>query len=115
MSWLEATRVCHGRENLLEFRNKFHNFRSSTKFYMNFYWFKLDLVRLKLTGIPDATYIYLIFLEPRADKDLSKGIYFIIFWLQIKLVQIFELARIWILIRKKKRQRPHGLNPMVAR
>jgi hypothetical protein len=24
-------------ENLLEFRNKFHKFRSRTKFYMNFY------------------------------------------------------------------------------
>jgi hypothetical protein len=24
-------------KNLLEFRNKFHNFKSSTKLYMNFY------------------------------------------------------------------------------
>jgi hypothetical protein len=35
----------------VEFRNIFHNFGGSTKFYMNFYLIKLDLARLKLTGI----------------------------------------------------------------
>jgi hypothetical protein len=54
-------------ENLLEFSNKFHNFRSSIKFSMNFYRFKLDLARLKLTYIPDTRYIYFIFLNPRKD------------------------------------------------
>jgi hypothetical protein len=43
-------------KNLLEFKNKFHKFRSSTKFYMNFYWFKLDLARLKLKDILDTIY-----------------------------------------------------------
>jgi hypothetical protein len=38
-----------------EFRNIFHNFRSSTKFYMNFYWIKVDLARLKLKDIPEVT------------------------------------------------------------
>jgi hypothetical protein len=83
-------------KNLLEFRNIFHNFRSSTKFYKNPYWIKLDLAHLKLKDIPDAIYIHFIFLEPRTDEDLSKEIYFIFFWFQIKLVQIFEPAMIWI-------------------
>jgi hypothetical protein len=68
--------TCHEQElqvfategkNLVEFRNKFHNFRCSTKFYMNFYSFKLDLARLKLTDIPDSRYIYFIFLNPGID------------------------------------------------
>jgi fatty-acid desaturase len=54
-------------KNLLEFRNNFHNFRSSIKFSMNFYEFKLALVRLKLIDILDTRYIYFIFLEPRID------------------------------------------------
>jgi hypothetical protein len=37
------------------------------KFYINFYWFKLDLARLKLTDILDARYIYFIFLNLRKD------------------------------------------------
>jgi hypothetical protein len=37
-------------KNLLEFRNKFHNFRISIKIPLNFYRFNLVLVRLKLTG-----------------------------------------------------------------
>jgi hypothetical protein len=59
--------TCHGREKLLELRNNFHNFRSSIKISMNFYRFKLDLARLKLTDIPDTRYIYFIFLNPRKD------------------------------------------------
>jgi hypothetical protein len=54
-------------KTLLEFRNYFHNFRNSIKFYMNFYRFKLALARLKLTDIPDTRNIYFIFLEPRTD------------------------------------------------
>jgi hypothetical protein len=54
-------------KNLLEVRNNFHNFRSSIKFSMNFYRFKLDLARLKLTDIPDTRYNYFIFLNPRKD------------------------------------------------
>jgi hypothetical protein len=66
-------------KNLLEFRNIFHNFRSYTKIYKNFYRFKLALVRLKLPDIPDTRYIYLIFLEPRTDQDLLNEICFTIF------------------------------------
>jgi hypothetical protein len=59
-------------KHLLEFRNIFRNFRNSIKFSMNFYIFKLALVRLKLTDIPDIRYIYVIFLEPRTDQDLHE-------------------------------------------
>jgi hypothetical protein len=48
-------------KNLLEFRDKFHNLRSSTKFSMNFYKFKLTLARLNLTDKPGTRYIYFIF------------------------------------------------------
>jgi hypothetical protein len=65
-------------KNLLEFRNKFHNFRSYTKFYENLYRFKLALARLKLTDIPNTRYIYFIFLEPRTDQDLLNEICFTI-------------------------------------
>jgi hypothetical protein len=54
-------------ENLLEFRDKFPNFRNSIKISMNFYRFKLALARLKLTGNSDTRYIFLIFLEPITD------------------------------------------------
>jgi hypothetical protein len=37
-------------ENLLEFRDIFHNFRISIKIPLNFYMFNLVLARLKLTG-----------------------------------------------------------------
>jgi hypothetical protein len=37
-------------KNLLEFRNKFHNFRISIKIHLNFYGFNLVLARLKVTG-----------------------------------------------------------------
>jgi hypothetical protein len=91
MSWLGATGVCHGWEkNRLKFRNKFLNFRSSTKFYMNFYWLKLDLARLNLTDIPDVRYIYFIFLEPRTHQDLLNEICFTVFRLQFKFVQNLE-------------------------
>jgi hypothetical protein len=63
---------------LLEFRNNLHNIRSSIKFSMNFYRFKLALARLKLTDILDTRYIYLIFLKPREDRDILNKIYFII-------------------------------------
>jgi hypothetical protein len=43
----------------------FHNFRSYTKFCMNFYRFKLALDRLKLTDKPGVRNIFIIFLEPR--------------------------------------------------
>jgi hypothetical protein len=36
-------------ENLLEFRNIFHNFRISIKIPLNFYMFNLVLARLKVT------------------------------------------------------------------
>jgi hypothetical protein len=78
----------------------FHNFSSSTKFYMNFYWIKLELARLKLIGIPEAWYIYFIFLEPRTDQDLSNKICFLFFWLQIKLVQILEVLLVFESIQK---------------
>jgi hypothetical protein len=66
-------------KNLLKFKNKFHNFRSYTKIYKNFYRFKLALARLKLSYILDTRYIYLIFLEPRTDQDLLNEICFTIF------------------------------------
>jgi hypothetical protein len=79
---------CHDQElqgfamegkNLLEFRNKNHNFRNSIKFSMSFYRFKLALARLKLTNNPDTRYIYFIFLDPRTSQDLHEEIYFTIF------------------------------------
>jgi hypothetical protein len=45
-------------ENLLEFRDNFHNFRNSIKISMNFYRFKLALARLKLTGNSGTRYIF---------------------------------------------------------
>jgi hypothetical protein len=54
-------------KTLLEFRDKFSNFRNSIKNSMNFYRFKLPLARLKLTGNSGTRYIFLIFLEPRID------------------------------------------------
>jgi hypothetical protein len=66
---------------------------------MNLYWFKLALARLKLTGIPDTRYTYIIFLKPRAE-DLSNKICFIFFWIQIKLLQIFELSNDLNIIKK---------------
>jgi hypothetical protein len=48
-------------KNLMEFRNNFHNLRSSIKFSVNFYRFKLTLSRLKLTDNPGTRYIFLIF------------------------------------------------------
>jgi hypothetical protein len=46
----EEQGTCHGGKNLLEFRNKFHNFRISIKNPLNFYRFNLVLARLKLTS-----------------------------------------------------------------
>jgi hypothetical protein len=63
---------------------------------MNFYWIKLDLVRLKLKYIPKARYIHFIFLKPKTDQDLSNEICFIIFWVEFKFVKIGQLAAIWI-------------------
>jgi hypothetical protein len=57
---------------------------------MNFYWFKLDLARLKLIDIPNARYIYFIFLNPRTDYDLLKEIYFIHFCLKFRFLQILQ-------------------------
>jgi hypothetical protein len=54
-------------KNLLEFGNKFHNFRSSIKIPMNFYRFNHILERLKLTGKLGTRYIYPIFLESRTS------------------------------------------------
>jgi hypothetical protein len=66
-------------KNLLKFKNKFHNFRSYTKIYKNFYRFKLALARLKLLDIPDTRYIYLIFLGPITEQYLSNKICFTFF------------------------------------
>jgi hypothetical protein len=46
----EEQDTCHGGENLLEFRNKFCNFRILIKIPLNFYRFNLVLARLKLIG-----------------------------------------------------------------
>jgi hypothetical protein len=46
---------------------------------MNFYRFKLDLDRLKLIDKPETRSIFIIFLEPRTDQDLSNKICFINF------------------------------------
>jgi hypothetical protein len=66
----------------------------------NFIWisteFKLDLARLKLTGIPEARYIYFIFLEPRIDQYILNEFCFEIFWLEFKFAQIVQLAAVWI-------------------
>jgi hypothetical protein len=65
---------------------------------MNFYWFKLDLVRLKLTYNPEAWYIYFLFLDPITDQDLLKDICFIFFWVQTKSVQFLQLCSSFELI-----------------
>jgi hypothetical protein len=52
-------------KNLLEFRDKFPNFRNSIKISKNFYRFNLVLARLKLTLKYGTRYIFSIFLEPR--------------------------------------------------
>jgi hypothetical protein len=57
----------HGGKNLLESRDKFHNFRISIKIPLNFYRFNLVLARLKVTGKSGARYKKLVFLEPRTD------------------------------------------------
>jgi hypothetical protein len=53
--------MCHEQEvkglamdgkNLLEFSNKFHNFRSYIQICMDFYRLKLDLARLMFKGPP---------------------------------------------------------------
>jgi hypothetical protein len=79
-------------ENLLEFRNKFHNFRCSIKILMNFYMFNLVLVRLKLTGKSGTRYIFLISLESRTGQNLPNKICFIIFRGQMNHMQIFEVC-----------------------
>jgi hypothetical protein len=53
--------------NLLEFRDKFPNFRNSIKISMNFYRFNLVLARLKLTGKSGRRHIFILFLEPITD------------------------------------------------
>jgi hypothetical protein len=58
---------------------------------MDFYRIKLDLARLKLKDIPDARYIYFIFLEPITDQDLLNKIYSIFFRLQKNPAQILEV------------------------
>jgi hypothetical protein len=45
----EEQGTCQGGKNLLEFRDKFHNFRISIKIPLNFYRFNLVLARLKVT------------------------------------------------------------------
>jgi hypothetical protein len=62
---------------------------------MNFYRFKLALARLKLTDILDTRYIYFIFLEPRTNQNLHEEIYFTIFLLEFKSLQIFDVCRIF--------------------
>jgi hypothetical protein len=68
---------------------------------MNFYWFKLDLARLKLIDIPDARYIYFIFLNPRIDYDLLKEIYFIHFY---KFCDIYWSIQIIKIIQKMQKE-----------
>jgi hypothetical protein len=51
----------------MEFRDNFHNFRSSIKNSMNLNRFKLALGTLKLIGNSGTRYIFLIFLEHRTD------------------------------------------------
>jgi hypothetical protein len=48
-------------KNLLEFRDKFPNFRNFVKISMNFYRFNLVLARLKLTGKYGTRHIFLLF------------------------------------------------------
>jgi hypothetical protein len=55
---------------------------------MNFYWIKLDLAGLKLKDIPEARYIYCIFVDPITGEDLSNEICFIFFWLQTQLARV---------------------------
>jgi hypothetical protein len=54
-------------KNLLEFRDKFPNFRNSIKISMNFYRFNLVLARSKLAGKSGTRCIFVLFLEPRID------------------------------------------------
>jgi hypothetical protein len=49
-----------GGGHLLEFSDKFPNFRNSIKNYMNFYRFNLVLARLKLTGKSGTRHIFLL-------------------------------------------------------
>jgi hypothetical protein len=58
---------------------------------MNFYRFKLVLGRLKLIDKPKIRSIFIIYLEPRTNQDLSNKICFIIFRVQMNPTQIFEL------------------------
>jgi hypothetical protein len=69
---------------------------------MDFYWIKLNLARLKLKDIPDARYIYFIFLEPITDQDLLNKIYSMSFWLQKNPAQILEVWMDLIIFRKWK-------------
>jgi hypothetical protein len=61
---------------------------------MNFYRFKLVLDRLKLKDKPEIRSIFIIFLEPRTDQDLSNTICFIIFQVQTNPTQFFEFVSI---------------------
>jgi hypothetical protein len=95
--------------------NIFHNFWSSTKFYMNFYWIKLDLARFKIICIPEARYIYFIFFNPRTHQDLSNEIYFINFWAQFKFVQdLEELLRFEFILKMNKGNKASGPNQLMA-
>jgi hypothetical protein len=104
-------------KTLLELRNNFHNFRSSIKFSMNFYRFKLDLTRLKLTDIPDTKYNYFIFLNPRKDYDWHMEIYFKIFLLEFKFAQLYNsfehIWKLWKGLRPTNRiqQQPSWTGP----
>jgi hypothetical protein len=74
---------------------------------MNFYRFKLALARLKLTGKSGTISIFVIFLEPSTDYDLSNKIRFIIFWVRMNPTQIYEFASIWIYSENKKQIKCH--------
>jgi hypothetical protein len=79
-------------KNLLEFRDKFPNFRNSIKISMNFYNFNLVLARLKLIDKSGTRHIFILFLEPRTYYDLSNKIYFIIFRGQMNPVKFLEIC-----------------------
>jgi hypothetical protein len=72
--------------------------------------FKHDLWRLNLTCNPGIIKLYFIFLIHRTAPDLHIEIYFTIFWLQTKVVQIFELYSRFEYIQKKT-IRGHCANP----
>jgi hypothetical protein len=78
---------------------------------MNFYWIKLDLARLKLTGNPEAKYIHFIFLNPRKDQYLSKEICFIFFWFQNNPVQNLQLCSRFERLQKLETDKANGLIP----